>query len=111
MEQKVIANSWMVSIQVLTGAQWHPTRISCCKVSQPLLLLPITWLIHDIEFDAATYRKFMQLSRMHPKETGIMVIPSTDYYDELTPETTDPWFRHLVSDVSIGDLLIQWVPG
>lgn len=50
------------------------------------------------EFDAATYRKFMQLSRMHPKETGIMIIPSTDYYDELTPETTDPWFRHLVSD-------------
>lgn len=49
----------------------------------------------------------MQLSRMHPKETGIMVIPSTDYYDELTPETTDPWFRHLVSDVSIGDLLTQ----
>lgn len=64
----------------------------------------------SLDFDAATYRKFMQLSRTHPKETGIMVIPSTDYYDELIPETTDPWFRHLVSDVSIGDFMRSMPP-
>ncbi|KAI8144781.1 hypothetical protein BJV82DRAFT_643977 [Fennellomyces sp. T-0311] len=50
------------------------------------------------DFDAATYKKFMEFSKTCPRETGMMVIPSTDYYDELTPETEEPWFRYLVKD-------------
>lgn len=42
----------------------------------------------------------MQLGQIQGAETGIMIIPSTDYYDEVTPETEKPWFQDLVEDVS-----------
>ncbi|KAI9489980.1 hypothetical protein BDB00DRAFT_840341 [Zychaea mexicana] len=50
------------------------------------------------EFDAVTYRKWMEFSETLPHETGIMVVPSTDYFDELTPDTKTPWFQNLVKN-------------
>lgn len=42
----------------------------------------------------------MQWAKARGQETGIMIVPSSDYYDEETPETVDPWFKDLVLDVS-----------
>ncbi|KAI9321234.1 hypothetical protein BX666DRAFT_2017321 [Dichotomocladium elegans] len=71
------------------GAHWRTMAPNSNKLLQAFSLS---------EFDAVTYRKFMELAKTHPKEAGLMIIPSTDYYDELTPETTEPWFRELVGD-------------
>ncbi|KAI9248044.1 hypothetical protein BDA99DRAFT_525614 [Phascolomyces articulosus] len=50
------------------------------------------------EFDAVTYRKFFEFAKIHPRESGIMVLPAIDYYDELNPDTQTPWFQSLVKD-------------
>ncbi|KAI8972098.1 FAD dependent oxidoreductase [Pilobolus umbonatus] len=45
--------------------------------------------------ESVTYHRLMSLSTQN---TGIMVLPSLDYYDVLTPETVDPWFKDTVTD-------------
>lgn len=36
-----------------------------------------------------------------------MVVPSYDYYQTLSPDRTDPWFKNLVKDVSHLDIFIS----
>lgn len=36
-----------------------------------------------------------------------MVVPSYDYYQTLSPDRTDPWFKSLVKDVSHLDIFIS----
>lgn len=51
-------------------------------------------------FDAISYKKFIELSRNYDKSvTGVMQVPSSDYYDSLDAESTEPWFKDLVEDV------------
>ncbi|CEP16337.1 hypothetical protein [Parasitella parasitica] len=50
------------------------------------------------KFDAVTYDRFMDLAHSSDN-TGIMIAPSYDYYDDaLSSEVTDPWFKDVVQD-------------
>ncbi|ORZ03300.1 hypothetical protein BCR43DRAFT_483095 [Syncephalastrum racemosum] len=40
----------------------------------------------------------MEIAKTRGKEAGVMAIPSEDYYDELVPDYTDPWFRKVVDN-------------
>ncbi|KAI8099600.1 uncharacterized protein BX664DRAFT_321698 [Halteromyces radiatus] len=52
-------------------------------------------------FDSIAYQKFLYLGRTIPEEqTGIMIAPSYDYYDTLTEDTKNPWFKNVVEDFS-----------
>lgn len=42
----------------------------------------------------------MQLAKTRGQETGVVIVPSSDYYEEETPDTVDPWFKDVVLDVS-----------
>jgi hypothetical protein len=60
-----------------------------------------------VEFDTVAYKKFLHLGRTKPDDTGVMVVPSYDYYDTLTDDTQNPWFKDVVEDVSKPDLC-EW---
>ncbi|KAG0166238.1 hypothetical protein DFQ30_007427 [Apophysomyces sp. BC1015] len=53
------------------------------------------------KMDAISYQTFMELAMTLSKETGVMQVPSFDYYDDIVPETQAPWFQHIVKDVSL----------
>jgi hypothetical protein len=53
-----------------------------------------------VEFDTIAYKRFLHLGRTIPDDTGVMVVPSFDYYDTLTDDTQNPWFKNVVEDVS-----------
>lgn len=61
-----------------------------------------------VEFDTVAYKKFLHLGRTIPDDTGVMVVPSFDYYDTLTDDTQNPWFKDVVEDVS-QPLFLIWV--
>ncbi|KAG0188011.1 hypothetical protein DFQ28_005498 [Apophysomyces sp. BC1034] len=50
------------------------------------------------KMDAISYQTFMELAMTLSKETGVMQVPSFDYYDDIVPETQAPWFQHIVKD-------------
>lgn len=55
--------------------------------------------MYNIEFDAVTYDRFMDLAKSSDNH-GIMIAPSYDYYNDAdSPEISDPWFKDLVQDV------------
>ncbi|KAI8344050.1 hypothetical protein BC941DRAFT_407623 [Chlamydoabsidia padenii] len=68
------------------GAHWRTMATN----AQPVLQ----------EFDTVAYEKFLQLGRTIPEETGVMVVPSYDYYDTLTDDTQNPWFKNVVENFS-----------
>ncbi|KAI7906871.1 uncharacterized protein BX663DRAFT_494047 [Cokeromyces recurvatus] len=54
-------------------------------------------------FDTISYKKFIQLAENNEKEsTGIMIVPSFDYYDDDSIiENTDPWFKDVVQNFQL----------
>ncbi|ORX57958.1 nucleotide-binding domain-containing protein [Hesseltinella vesiculosa] len=52
------------------------------------------------KFDTVGYQKFLEFARTCPDETGVKTTPGIDYYDMLTPETENPWFKDVVENFS-----------
>ncbi|KAG1048753.1 hypothetical protein G6F43_008876 [Rhizopus delemar] len=51
------------------------------------------------KLDAISYRQFLKIAEnSNLLDTGIMVVPSYDYYQTLSPDHTDPWFKNIVKD-------------
>ncbi|PHZ10568.1 nucleotide-binding domain-containing protein [Rhizopus microsporus ATCC 52813] len=51
------------------------------------------------KLDAVSYREFLRIAEQESKSnTGIMVVPSYDYYQDINPEFTNPWFKDLVKN-------------
>ncbi|KAI9300428.1 hypothetical protein BJ944DRAFT_273065 [Cunninghamella echinulata] len=50
-------------------------------------------------FETISYKKFLQLGRQLPNDTGVMVVPSYDYYNTLK-DVENPWFKDIVEDFS-----------
>lgn len=60
------------------------------------------------KLDAISYRQFLKIAEnSNLLDTGVMVVPSYDYYQTLSPDRTDPWFKSLVKDVSHLDIFIS----
>ncbi|KAI8384476.1 uncharacterized protein BYT42DRAFT_492656 [Radiomyces spectabilis] len=50
------------------------------------------------DFDKCSYEKFLEFGRTMPTDTGVVIVPGIDYYDNAIPETEDPWFKEMVKN-------------
>ncbi|OBZ85612.1 D-amino-acid oxidase [Choanephora cucurbitarum] len=47
-------------------------------------------------YDAVSFKTFWELAKSHAAETGIMIVSAYDYYEHVTDDTKNPWFKGLV---------------
>ncbi|RCH79813.1 hypothetical protein CU098_003470 [Rhizopus stolonifer] len=49
--------------------------------------------------DETSYKKFLKIADMNKSiDTGIMIVPSFDYFEKLVPLYTNPWYKDVVKD-------------
>lgn len=57
--------------------------------------------MRELGLDETSYKKFLKIADMNKSiDTGIMIVPSFDYFEKLVPLYTNPWYKDVVKDVS-----------
>ncbi|KAI8373705.1 hypothetical protein BD560DRAFT_327905 [Blakeslea trispora] len=73
----------------------HPEYTSPCAGARWRTVAPNS----DVRlqhYDSVSFKTFWELAKSHAAEAGIMVVSAYDYYEHVTDDTKNPWFKDLV---------------